>query len=68
MMVDPDCSSGGGSAPSSTSSSSSPLESFLLLANGTRGAATVGLVTQILEAPGIYVFGELLDHPNIQVK
>ena len=46
----------------------SPAESFLLLANGTRGAAAIGLITQILEAPAVYVFGELLDHPNIQVK
>ena len=44
----------------------SPLETFVLLANGAKGAAAVGLVQQALEAPGVYVFGELLDHPNIK--
>ncbi|MCL4130070.1 UNVERIFIED_CONTAM: hypothetical protein GTU68_043487 [Idotea baltica] len=42
-----------------------PLEQFLLLAKGARGAAAVQLVKQVLEAPGVYVFAELLDCPNI---
>merc|ERR1712110_1045052 len=37
-----------------------------LLAQGAKNAAAVGLVQQVLEAPGVYVFGELLDHPNIK--
>ncbi len=41
-------------------------EPFVLLANGTRGAAAIGLVRQVLEAPGVFVFGELLDHPNVR--
>ncbi|ESO05273.1 hypothetical protein HELRODRAFT_78031 [Helobdella robusta] len=41
------------------------LEQFLLLAKTTKGAAAVELVKQALETPGIYVFGELLDAPNI---
>ena len=45
---------------------SSPLETYVLLANGAKGAAAVGLIQQVLEAPGVYVFGELLDHPNIK--
>merc|ERR1712226_124834 len=40
-------------------------ESFLILANGAKGAAAVKLVEQALEAPNVYVFGELLDHSNI---
>lgn len=46
-------------------STSSALEAFILLANGAKGAAAVNLVQQVLEASGVYVFGELLDHPNI---
>lgn len=37
------------------------LEQFLLLAKTARGPAAVELVKQALEAPGVYVFGELLD-------
>lgn len=43
-----------------------PLEQFVLLAKTAKGAAAVELVKQALEAPGVYVFGELLDMPNIQ--
>lgn len=53
-----------GSAPPCSSSSS--LESFLLLANGAKGAAVIALVQRVLESPSVFVFGELLDHPNIQ--
>lgn len=42
------------------------LEQFLLLAKSAKGAAAVELIKQVLVAPGIYVFGELLDMPNIQ--
>ncbi len=52
------------SPPSSTSNAT--LESYRLLANGVRGAAAVGLMQQILAANNLYVFGEILDHPNIQ--
>jgi len=45
--------------------SSNPLEQFVLLAKSAKGAAAVELVKQALEAPGVYVFGELLDMPNI---
>lgn len=41
-------------------------EQFLLLARSARGAALASLIHQVLEAPGIYVFGELLDMPNVQ--
>ncbi|XP_013920157.1 PREDICTED: COP9 signalosome complex subunit 7a isoform X2 [Thamnophis sirtalis] len=41
-------------------------EQFLLLARSAHGAALASLIHQVLEAPGIYVFGELLDMPNVQ--
>ena len=41
------------------------LEPFVLLANGAKGAAAISLINQVLEAPSVYVFGELLDHANI---
>lgn len=37
--------------------------SLILITNSFSAAAE--LVKQVLEAPGIYVFGELLDMPNI---
>ena len=43
-----------------------PLEQFVLLAKTAKGAAAVELVKQALEAPDVYVFGELLDMPNIK--
>nr|CAI5865488.1 unnamed protein product [Callosobruchus analis] len=41
------------------------LEQFVLLAKSARGAGCTELIKQALEAPGVYVFGELLDMPNI---
>lgn len=49
-----------------TNVSVNPLEQFVLLAKNARGAAAVELIKQALEAPGVFVFGELLDMPNIQ--
>ena len=43
-----------------------PVEQFVLLAKAAKGAAAVELVKQALESPGVYVFGELLDAPNIK--
>lgn len=37
------------------------LEQFLQLAKTARGPAVVELVKQALEAPAVYVFGELLE-------
>ncbi|GLH04825.1 hypothetical protein R5R35_003585 [Gryllus longicercus] len=45
--------------------SNNPLEQFVLLAKSAKGAAAVELIKQVLEAPGVHVFGELLDMPNI---
>jgi len=46
--------------------SNAALEQFVLLAKNVKGAAAAELVKQVTEAPGIYVFGELLDMPNIK--
>ncbi|CAJ0930537.1 unnamed protein product [Ranitomeya imitator] len=45
---------------------SSLLEQFILLAKGTKGSALPALINQVLDAPGVYVFGELLDLPTVQ--
>ncbi|CAD7094248.1 unnamed protein product [Hermetia illucens] len=42
-----------------------PLEQFTLLAKSAKGAACLELIKQVLEAPGVHVFGELLVMPNI---
>jgi COP9 signalosome complex subunit 7 len=42
-----------------------PMEQFILLAKGAKGMAAAELVKQALEAPGLYVFSELMDIPNI---
>lgn len=44
----------------------SPLEQYVLLAKSARGAAAAELIKQCVEAQGVYVFGELMDMPNIQ--
>lgn len=42
-----------------------PLEQFVLLAKSAKGAACLDLIKQVLEAPGVHVFGELLVMPNV---
>lgn len=42
-----------------------PLEQFVALAKSAKGAACLDLIKQVLEAPGVHVFGELLVMPNI---
>lgn len=46
--------------------STNALEQFVLLAKSTKGAACTELIKQVLEAPGVYVFGELLHMQNIE--
>jgi COP9 signalosome complex subunit 7 len=48
------------------SAASVGLEQFLLLSKNAKGAAAAELIKQATEAPGVYVFGELLDMPNIK--
>lgn len=47
-------------------SASNPLEQFVLLAKTAKGAAAIELIKQAVETPGVHVFGELLDMPNIK--
>lgn len=47
-------------------STNHPLEQFVLLAKGAKGQACAELIKQVLEAPGVHVFGELLEMPNIK--
>ncbi|EDO38492.1 predicted protein [Nematostella vectensis] len=42
------------------------LEQYVLLAKSARGAALTALIKQVLEAPALYVFGELIEMSNIQ--
>lgn len=47
-------------------SANNPLEQFVLLAKTAKGAAAMELIRQAVETPGVHVFGELLDMPNIK--
>uniref|UniRef100_A0A2P2I0U4 COP9 signalosome complex subunit 7a-like n=1 Tax=Hirondellea gigas TaxID=1518452 RepID=A0A2P2I0U4_9CRUS len=62
------CSSSGAvtKCPMESSSSGAVGEQFLMLAKSAKGAAAVQLIKEALEAPGLYVFAELLHMPNIQ--
>jgi len=42
------------------------LEPFLLIAKSVKGAAAVKLIQDATAAPGVFVFSELLELPNIQ--
>jgi len=44
----------------------SALDSMCLLAKSAKGAAAAHLIAQTLDHPEIYVFGELIDCPNVQ--
>jgi len=43
-----------------------PLEQFILLSKSAKGAAAAELIHNVLEAPGVYVFAEILEMPNIK--
>lgn len=47
--------------PDKPAQTTNPLEQYVLLAKGAKGAAAIELIKQALDAPGVYVFGELLD-------
>ena len=49
-----------------TFSHSHNLEQYVLLAKSARGAGLVALINQTLEAPGVYVFGELIEMPSVK--
>eukprot|EP00128_Syssomonas_multiformis_P007946 Colp12_sorted_trinity150504_noHs@33718 len=42
------------------------LEEFCILAKTIKGAACADLIGRALESPDVYVFGELLEMPNVQ--
>ena len=46
--------------------STSALQQFCLLAKSAKGPACASLISQALEHPSVFVFGELLDMPNVQ--
>ncbi|XP_019872791.1 COP9 signalosome complex subunit 7b isoform X2 [Aethina tumida] len=48
-----------------SSISGNALEQFVLLAKNAKGPACVELIKQALDAPGVYVFGELLDMQSV---
>lgn len=57
----------GESVPTPTEKAcNNPLEQFILLAKSAKGAAALELIKQVIETPGVHVFGELLDMPNIK--
>ncbi|KAI8612348.1 hypothetical protein BC830DRAFT_1171153 [Chytriomyces sp. MP71] len=41
------------------------MESFLVLAKGAKGAACAQLISDVLSAPGVFVFAELLETPSV---
>ncbi|XP_046737352.1 COP9 signalosome complex subunit 7b isoform X2 [Diprion similis] len=55
-----------GATATEKTTANNPLEQFVLLAKTAKGAAAVELIKQAVEAPGVNVFGELLDMPNIK--
>jgi len=50
----------------SGSNFSAKLEPFLLMAKSLKGAAAAKLIQDATSAPGVFVFSELLELPNIQ--
>lgn len=42
------------------------LQSFCLLAKSAKGKACTAVIEQALQAPNVFVFGELLDMPNVK--
>jgi len=56
---------GRGMAEDGLKGAKNQLEQFLLLAKNAKGVAAAHLIKQVTEAPGVYVFGELMTLPNI---
>lgn len=63
MMADSEMEAAAAASP--TNAHHNPLEQFVLLAKSAKGSACAELIRQVLEAPGVYVFGELLAMPNV---
>jgi len=50
-----------------SNSSAAKLEPFLLMAKSAKGAAAPKLIQDAISALGVFVYAELMDHPNIRV-
>ena len=50
----------------STDDATAELKPFLLLAKSAKGAAAASLISQVLEHPSVFVFGELLDVSGVK--
>jgi COP9 signalosome complex subunit 7 len=48
------------------SSSTGKLEPFLLMAKSAKGVSVSKLIENATAAPGVYVYAELLDVPNVK--
>ena len=48
------------------SHAASKLEPFVLMSKSAKGAAAAKLIQDATSAPGVFVFAELLDMPNIK--
>ncbi len=48
------------------SNATAKLEPFLLMSKSAKGAAAAKLVENATSAPGVFIFAELLELPNIQ--
>ncbi len=48
-----------------STTSAAKLEPFLLMAKSAKGAGAAKLIQDATAAQGVFVFGELLDMPNI---
>jgi COP9 signalosome complex subunit 7 len=51
---------------SSELSDGTALQQYCLLAKSAKGKGCVAIIEQALNAPGVFVFGELIDMPNVQ--
>ena len=51
---------------SDLANSAHKLEPFILMAKSAKGAGAAKLIENATAAPGVFVFAELLEHPNIQ--
>ncbi|KAJ3148998.1 COP9 signalosome complex subunit 7a [Geranomyces variabilis] len=49
-----------------STSTSARLDQFVLLSKSAKGAACVQLIQDVLSAPGVYVFSELLEAPSVR--
>jgi len=50
----------------STDKAANPIEQFILLLKDAKGAGAASLLNQAMDATTVYVFGEILDLPNVQ--